>query len=79
MEVEELRPNGARDGSVEERGSAALGHARCMYLEGHSFTAGCCGGRRDGMGWRSCATIFEPQWGGKPWYGGKASFGIGRI
>lgn len=44
LEVDEERPNGARDGKVRERGSAALGHTRCMYLEGHSFTAGCCGG-----------------------------------
>jgi hypothetical protein len=44
LEVEEQRPNGARDGRVGERGCAALGHTRCMYLEGHSFTAGCCGG-----------------------------------
>ena len=78
LEVEEQRPNGARDGRVGERGSAALGHTRCMYLEGYSFTAGCCGGIWDEMRWRFCATLLEPQQGVKPWYGEKASLGIGR-
>ncbi len=48
LEVEEQRPNGARDGELRSGGvcsAAALGHPRCMYLKGHSFTAGCCGGR----------------------------------